>query len=67
MDETVRVALRAIIGAMETSGVLNAQSVAGIVEQLRRAADTEADCDRQDEADAIRELADGVEADARLD
>lgn len=67
MDETTRVALRAIIGAMETSGVLNEQSVGAIVEQLRRAADTEADCDRQDEADAIRELADGVEADGRLD
>ena len=67
MDETTRVALRAIIGAMETSGILNEQSVGAIVEQLRRAADTEADCDRQDEADAIRDLADGVEADARLD
>lgn len=67
MNETTRVALRAIVGAMETSGVLNEQSVGAIVEQLRRAADTEADCERQDEADELRDLADGIEADGRLD
>lgn len=67
MNETTRVALRAIVGALETSKVLNEQSVGAIVEQLRRAADTEADCERQDEADELRDLADGIEADGRLD
>jgi regulator of protease activity HflC (stomatin/prohibitin superfamily) len=67
MDQTTRTALRTIVGALETSGVLNDQSVASVIDQLRRAADVEADCDRQDEADEIRELADDIEADSRLD
>jgi len=67
MDETTRTALRAILYGLELSGVINDQAVAAIVEQVRRAADTEADCDRQDEADALREFADDLEADARLD
>lgn len=67
MDETTRTALRAILYGLETSGVINDASVSSIVEQLRRAADTEADCDRQDEADILRAFADDVEADSRLD
>lgn len=67
MDETTRTALRAILYGLETSGVINDASLSAIVEQVRRAADTEADCDRQDEADVLRAFADDVEADARLD
>jgi hypothetical protein len=67
MDETTRTALRAILYGLEMSGVINDQSVNAIIEQLRRAADTEADCDRQDEADVLRAFADDIEADARLD
>ncbi|HEX8641165.1 MAG TPA: hypothetical protein VF704_08410 [Allosphingosinicella sp.] len=67
MDATTQAALRAIVGALETSGVLNDQNVAAIVEQLRHAASVEAECDRQDEADEIRALADDIEADSRLD
>ena len=67
MDEATQAAFRAIIAGLESSGVLNDQSVAAIVEQLRNAASVEAECDRQDEADAIRALADDIEADARLD
>jgi hypothetical protein len=67
MDDTTRTALRAILYALEQSGVINDNSVNAIIEQLRRAADTEADCDRQDEADVLRAFADDIEADARLD
>ena len=67
MDETTRTAIRAILYGLELSGVINDASVAAIVEQLRSAAATEADCDRQDEADVLRELADDIEADSRLD
>ena len=67
MEQTTQTALRAIIMSLEIAGIVNDQAVATIVEQLRRAADTEADCDRQDEADQLRSLADDVEADARLD
>lgn len=67
MDETTRTAIRAIIGALETSQVVTHEGVCTIVEQLRRAADVEADCERQDEAEELRALADDVEADARLD
>ena len=67
MDETTRIALRAIIYGLELTGVVSDQAVAAIVEQVRRAADTEADCDRQDAADVLREFADDLEADARLD
>ncbi|WP_114951310.1 hypothetical protein [Sphingosinicella terrae] len=67
MDATTRTAIRAIIYGLEKAGVIADPAVAHIVEQLRLAADTEADCDRQDEADALRELADDIEADARLD
>ena len=56
-----------IIMAMENSGVLNQEAVDQIVHQLRIAADSESDSDRQDEADELRELADCVESDARLD
>jgi len=59
--------LRAINYGLELSGVVNDKAVAAIVEQVGRAADTEADCDRQDEADMLREFADDLEADARLD
>lgn len=67
MDEATQAALRAIVAGLESSGVLNDQSIASIVEQLRNAASVEAECDRQDEADSIRALADDIEADARLD
>ena len=67
MDETTRTAIRAIIYGLELSGVVNDQAVAAIIEQVRRPADTEADCERQDEADVLREFADDLEADARLD
>jgi regulator of protease activity HflC (stomatin/prohibitin superfamily) len=67
MDETTRTAIRAIIYGLELSAVINDQAVAAIVEQLRKAADTEADCDRQDEADILREFADDIDTDARLD
>lgn len=67
MDDTTRTAIRTVVGALETSGALNDRQVAAVVEQLRRAADVEADCERQDEADEIRALADEIEEDARLD
>ena len=67
MDETTRTALRAILYGLELSGVINDAAVSAIVEQVRRAADTEADCDRQDCADLLREFADDLEADSRLD
>ena len=67
MEETTRTALRAVIYGLELAGVINDTGVNAIVEQLRRAAVTEADCDRQDEADVLREFADDIEADARLD
>ena len=67
MDETTRTAIRTIVGALETSGAINAEQVAAIVDQLRSAAATEADCDRQDEAEEIRGLADDIEDDSRLD
>ena len=67
MDETTRTAMRAILYGLEKSGVINDDSVKAIVEQLCHAADTEADCDRQDEADVLRAFADDIEADSRLD
>ena len=67
MDHATQATLRAIIGGLELSGVLNDQTIASIIEQLRQAASVEAECDRQDEADAIRALADDLEADSRLD
>ena len=67
MDEATQATLRAIISGLESSGVLNDRSIDSIVEQLRAAASVEAECDRQDEADAIRALADDIEADTRLD
>ena len=67
MDATTRTGLRAIIYGLEKAGVIADPGVAAIVEQLRVAADAEADYDRQDEADELRELADDIEADARLD
>ena len=67
MDATTRTGLRAIIYGLEKAGVIADPAVAAIVEQLRIAADAEADYDRQDEADELRELADDIEADARLD
>ena len=67
MDETTRTAITAIVGALETSGAIDAKQVAAVVDQLRRAADTEADCERQNEADELKALADDIEADSRLD
>ncbi len=67
MDQTTRTALRAIIHALEVSGVVNEQAMNAIIEQLRSAAASEADYDRQEESEEIRELADDIEADARLD
>ena len=67
MDETTRTAMRAILYGLEKSGVINDDSVKAIVEQLCHAADTEADYDRQDEADVLRAFADDIEADSRLD
>lgn len=67
MDATTQTALRCIIGGLQVAGVLSDEHVGCIVEQLRQAAATESDADNQDEADELRELADDMEADSRLD
>ncbi|HEV2867513.1 MAG TPA: hypothetical protein VGX37_13470 [Allosphingosinicella sp.] len=67
MDQTTRTTLRTILSTLETEGVITDKTISAIINQLRHAADVEADCERQDEAEEIRELADDMEADARLD
>ena len=67
MNPTTQTAFRAIIMGLELAGVVNDDAVASVIQQLRIAADAEADAERQDEADELRCLADDLEADARLD
>jgi hypothetical protein len=67
MNHSTQTALRAIVMGLENAGVVNDQAVEQIVQQLRIAADSESDADRQDEADELRTLADDIESDARLD
>jgi hypothetical protein len=67
MDHTTQTALRCIIGGLQVAGVLSDEQVGCIVEQLRQSAATSSDNDEQDEADQLRELADDMEADTRLD